>query len=190
MQIPEFLYKKLINDYGEEIALKIVDRYKLKRVVSLRVNTLKTTKEEVKSILDTNNISYREVYSIPFALIINDTEDSIRNLDIYKNGYVYLQSLSSMMPPLYLDLKEKSSILDMAASPGGKTSEVCALMNNNIYVTACEVNPIRLDRLKYNLDKLGCKNVTTLKIDARNLDEYFSFKSRYNGGIIELKLCK
>ncbi len=175
MQIPEFLYNNLVNDYGEEIALKIIDRYKLKRVVSLRVNTLKSNKEEVMKILNDNGISFKEVNYIPFALIIECDESRIRELDIYKEGKVYLQSLSSMMPPLYLDLEEKSSILDMAASPGGKTSEICALMNNNISVTACEVNPIRLDRLKFNLDKLGCKNVATLKVDARNLDQYFSF---------------
>lgn len=175
MQIPEFLYNNLVNDYGDEIALKIIDRYKLKRVVSLRVNTLKSNKEEVMKILNDNGISFKEVNYIPFALIIECDESRIRELDIYKEGKVYLQSLSSMMPPLYLDLEEKSSILDMAASPGGKTSEICALMNNNISVTACEVNPIRLDRLKFNLDKLGCKNVATLKVDARNLDQYFSF---------------
>ncbi len=175
MQIPEFLYNNLVKDYGEEIALKIIDRYKLKRVVSLRVNTLKSNKEEVMKILNDNGISFKEVNYIPFALIIECDESRIRDLDIYKDGKVYLQSLSSMMPPLYLDLEEKSSILDMAASPGGKTSEICALMNNNISVTACEVNPIRLDRLKFNLDKLGCKNVATLKVDARNLDQYFSF---------------
>ena len=175
MQIPEFLYNNLVNDYGEEIALKIIDRFKLKRVVSLRVNTLKSNKEEVMKILSDNGISFKEVNYIPFALIIECDESRIRELDIYKEGKVYLQSLSSMMPPLYLDLEEKSSILDMAASPGGKTSEICALMNNNISVTACEVNPIRLDRLKFNLDKHGCKNVATLKVDSRNLDQYFSF---------------
>ena len=175
MQIPDFLYNYLVTDYGEELTSKIIDSYKLKRVVSLRVNTLKTSKEEVMNVLKNNNIEFEEVSSIPFGLIVKANETRINELDIYNNGLVYLQSLSSMMPPLYLDLKDKSSILDMAASPGGKTSEICALMNNNIYVTACEVNPIRLDRLKYNLDKLGCKNVTALKVDARNLDEYFSF---------------
>ena len=49
------------------------------------------------------------------------------------------------------------------------------IYTHEVYVTACEVNQIRKDRLVYNLEKLGCKNVTTLKVDARNLDEYFSF---------------
>ena len=175
MIIPEFLHKRLINNYGEELTLKIIDRYNLKRVVSLRVNTLKTTIDEVKKVLDENTINYKSVDSIPFALIVQCDEKQIQDLDIYKDGFIYLQSISSMLPPLYLDLIKGSTILDMAASPGGKTSEICALSNNEIYVTATEVNEIRRDRLVYNLDKLGCKNVTTLRVDARNLDDYFSF---------------
>ncbi len=175
MNIPDFLYKRLLDDYGEELTLKIVERYNLKRVVSLRVNTLKTNIDEVKKVLYSNNISYKDVNSIHFALIIDCDEKQIQDLDIYKNGYIYLQSISSMLPPLYLDLVKGSTILDMAASPGGKTSEICALADNQIYVTATEVNEIRRDRLVYNLEKLGCKNVTTLRVDARNLDDYFSF---------------
>ena len=173
--IPDFLFNRLVEDYGEELTKKIIERYSLKRVVSLRVNTIKTNIEYVKGILEENNISYKEVSFIPFALIVDCDEARIQELDIYQDGFIYLQSISSMLPPMFLDLEKKSALLDMAASPGGKTSEICALADNEIYVTATEVNEIRRNRLVYNLDKLGCKNVTTLRVDARNLDEYFSF---------------
>ena len=173
--IPEFLLNRLVNDYGEDLTNRIIERYSLKRVVSLRVNTIKTNIEYVKGILEENNISYKEVSFIPFALIVDCDEARIQELDIYQKGFIYLQSISSMLPPMFLDLEKKSALLDMAASPGGKTSEICALADNEIYVTATEVNEIRRNRLVYNLDKLGCKNVTTLRVDARNLDEYFSF---------------
>ncbi len=132
MNIPDFLYNRLINNYGEELASKIIERYNLKRIVSLRVNTLKSNIDEVKEVLDKNNISYKEVESIPFALIVDIDESKLQELDIYKNGLIYLQSISSMLPPLYLDLVKGSTILDMAASPGGKNSEICALSNNEI----------------------------------------------------------
>ena len=173
--IPDFLLNRLVEDYGEDLTKRIIERYSLKRVVSLRVNTIKTNIEYVKSILDKNNISYKEVSFIPFALIVDCDEKKIQELDIYQGGFIYLQSISSMLPPMFLDLEKKSTLLDMAASPGGKTSEICALADNEIYVTATEVNEIRRNRLVYNLDKLGCKNVTTLRVDASNLDDYFSF---------------
>ena len=175
MSIPDFLHNKLLNSYGEELTNRIEDAYSLSRVTSIRVNTLKTDINNVKNKFDELNIKYKEVDNIPFALIIEGGEDIITNTDLYKNGEIYLQSLSSMLPPLYMDLNSKATILDMAASPGGKTSEMCALSNNEIFITATEINPIRLERLKFNLVKLGCKNVTTMKKDASSLDEYFIF---------------
>ena len=175
MNIPTYLNNLLINYYGNDITNEILNGFNQERITSLRVNTLKSSKEEVIDVLKANNIEYKNVDNMDFALIINADESVIRELDLYKEGKIYLQSLSSMLPPLYLDLKEGSTILDMASSPGGKTSEICALMNNKIFVTATEVNSIRFDRLKHNLELLGCKNITCLKKDARELDDYFVF---------------
>jgi 16S rRNA C967 or C1407 C5-methylase (RsmB/RsmF family) len=80
-----------------------------------------------------------------------------------------------MIPPLVLDAKANENILDMCAAPGGKTSEICALSNNTVMITACEKNKIRTERLKYNLDKLGCKKVNILNNDSRRLDNFLKF---------------
>lgn len=69
-----------------------------------------------------------------------------------------------------MDVKENESILNMTATPGGKTSEIAAIANNKALITAIEKNKIRCDRLKYNLDKLGVKRGTALNVDGRNLD--------------------
>ena len=56
-------------------------------------------------------------------------------MSIYKNGELYLQSLSSMLPPIILEPKERTDILDMAAAPGGKTTQIAALTNNRAHIT-------------------------------------------------------
>ena len=110
------------------------------------------------------------------ALIIkNKQEDDLRKLDIYEKGYIYFQSLSSMLPPLFMDFKANDQILDMTAAPGGKTTELAALSNNSVLITAVEKNKIRVERLKYNIEKQGAKRVAILQTDARFLDEYFMF---------------
>lgn len=58
---------------------------------------------------------------------------------------------------------------------GGKTTQIATITNNNANITACEINQIRLERLKYNLDKQGVKSVYIMKKDARNIDDFFSF---------------
>lgn len=52
---------------------------------------------------------------------------------------------------------------------------MAAISNNNSYITACEKNKIRAERLKYNIEKQGANRVNVLIEDARNLSSYFSF---------------
>lgn len=173
--IPIFLHDMLISQYGEDIANQIVEGY-TKRKVTLRVNTLKSNVQDVKQKLDSYGITYQGIDWYQDALIIeNVREDKIKELDIYENGEIYLQSLSSMIPPLVLNPKSGENILDMAAAPGGKTTQMSALSQNEAMITACEKNKIRAERLKYNLDKQGANHVNVMIEDARNLSDYFSF---------------
>lgn len=175
MEIPSFLKEKLKTQYGEEITQKIIKGYMAKRKTTLRVNTLKTSSTNVIDILDKNNIKFKKVNWYNDAFIIeNANESNIQKLDIYQNGEIYLQSLSSMLPPLILNPQEKTDILDMAAAPGGKTTQIAAIVNNNASITACELNKIRAEKLKYNIEKQGAK-AYVMVTDARKIDSFFSF---------------
>ena len=174
--IPNFLYNMLLEQYGEGITNNILEGYSKVRPTTLRINTLKTSGEKIKKELEQVGIEYEQVEWNNTALIIkNAVEDDIRKLDMYNNGEIYLQSLSSMMPAMFLNPKENENILDMTAAPGGKTTQISAISNNKALITATEKNKIRADRLKYNIDKQGAKRVNVLVEDARNLNDYFSF---------------
>ena len=175
-QIPSFLYKILAEQYGEEIKNKIIEGYSKTKYVTLRINKIKSTKEEVKKELKNAKINFKEVEWYKEALIIeNVRENEIRKLQIYEDGKIYLQSLSSMLPPIILEPKEKENILDMASAPGGKTTQIASITENKAFITACEKNKIRAEKLKYNLQKQGvtCTNIMTE--DARKLNDFFSF---------------
>ncbi|MBP3255994.1 MAG: RsmB/NOP family class I SAM-dependent RNA methyltransferase [Clostridia bacterium] len=174
--IPDFLIDKLRNQYGNEINNQILKGFEKKRPVTLRVNTIKSTCEEIEKCFFESNIEFEKVNFYDCAYIIkNVKEDEICELDIYKEGKIYLQSLSSMLPPIVLEPKENEDILDMAAAPGGKTTEIAAITNNNSNITACELNSIRAERLKYNIEKQGATSVYVMQKDARNIDDFFSF---------------
>ena len=173
MEINSYLLEKLKEEYDKETIDKIISGYKLKRYTTFRVNTLKSNKEEINNVLDKLKINY-EYGPIKNSYIIKDKYDLV-NLDIYKEGKIYLQSLSSMLPPFVMNPKEDDHILDMAAAPGGKTSQIAALTNNKCSITAVEVNPLRAEKLKYNLEKLSATRVTVLVSDARQLDDFFRF---------------
>lgn len=172
--IPEFLTLMLKKQYGEDITKNIINGYGVDRKTTLRVNNLKSNINEIKERLLKEKIQYNEISWSKDAIVINEN-DQISKLDIYEDGKVYLQSLSSMLPPIILNPKEKENILDMAAAPGSKTTQIASITNNNSYITACEINNIRAKRLKYNIEKQGVNCAFVMVKDARKLDDFFSF---------------
>ena len=172
----KFLEEKLEKQYGTKITKEIIEGYQTKRKTTLRINTIKSNIEEIKKELEKEKIEYEKIKWSKEALIIkNADEKTIQEMEIYKNGKIYLQSLSSMLPPIILEPKEGTDILDMAAAPGGKTTQIAALTNNKAHITACEKNKIRAERLKYNVDKQGATCVFIMPKDSRFIDDFFSF---------------
>jgi tRNA (cytosine40_48-C5)-methyltransferase len=171
-RMPQYLYDSLIEQYDHNIVDNIIKGYMVTRNTTLRVNTLVSDSLEIRNTLWEKNIKLDKASFFDNAFIIkNANEKDFETLDIYKDGKIYLQSLSSMIPPLILNSKEGMKVLDMSAAPGGKTSELVALTNSNIDLTAVEIDEIRYQKLNYNLEKQHCENVKTLNMDARKLSE-------------------
>lgn len=174
--VPAYLAQLLRAQYGEETAERIAQGYAAQRVVTLRANPLKTDAQTVRERLAAQNIETSPVPWYADAMIVRGArEDALTGLDLYERGEIYLQSLSSMIPPLLLGAKPGENVLDMAAAPGGKTTQIAALTGNQAMVTACEMNKIRAERLHYNVQRQGATRVTVMNIDSRNLDDLFSF---------------
>ena len=172
----QYLNIMLKKQYNQEEIDRILAGYNVKRKVTIRVNTIKSNKNKIIEELAKIGAEFDEVKWSENALIINNkSEKDLEDLDIYKNGEIYLQSLSSMLPPIVLNPQEKEDILDMTAAPGGKTTQIAALTNNNANITACELNAIRAERLKFNVEKQGASSVFVMQKDSRNIDDYFSF---------------
>ena len=174
--VPVYLAQLLAAQYGEETAERIAQGYGAQRAVTLRANPLKADVKTVREKLAAQGIETQDVAWYGDAMIVcNAREEALTKLDLYENGGIYLQSLSSMIPPLLLGAKPGENVLDMAAAPGGKTTQIAALTGNQAMVTACEMNKIRADRLRYNVQRQGATRVTVMNIDSRNLDDLFSF---------------
>lgn len=173
--IPPYLLSSLKEQYGQEQTDRIIAGYK-RRPVTLRINPLRANRESVLTALKEAGIVYDTVAWYEDAIILHDVrEDAIRALPIYEQGAIYLQSLSSMLPALVLSAKADESVLDMAAAPGGKTTQIAALTGNKALITACEKNALRADRLRFNLERQGAGKATVMQQDARELSDFFSF---------------
>ncbi len=174
--VPAYLAQMLVAQYGEATAERIAQGYAALRAVTLRANPLKADVQTVRQALADKGIETKSVSWYSDAMIVeNAREDVLTQLDMYERGEIYLQSLSSMIPPMFLGAKPGENVLDMAAAPGGKTTQIAALTGNQAMITACEMNKIRADRLRYNVQRQGATRVTVMNIDSRNMDDLFSF---------------
>ena len=126
---------------------------------TLRANSLKISPEMVRERLERSCFRLEAVpwYSDAFIL----REGRLRELqetELYQKGEVYVQSLSSMIPPLVLDPKPGERILDLTAAPGSKTTQMAALMKNEGRILANDNNKIRFFKLRANLELQGVTN--------------------------------
>lgn len=174
--LPDFFEPMLVEQYGPDLAARIIAGCDVRRASTLRANALLSTREEVAAALDEAGIGWRGVPWYADAFVLKgDGARVLRELPLYDQGKVYMQSLSSMLPPLVLGAGPGVDILDMCAAPGGKTTQLAAIGGKGTRVTACEMHAPRAEKLEHNLRKLGAGNVVVMRTDARRLDEFFRF---------------
>ena len=175
-EIAPFLKEQLLAQYGEDVTARIVEGYAQRRLTTLRVNRLKAEPNAVREALAAAGIATQDVPWSGDALVLPEADErAVTALPLYARGEIYMQNLSSMLPPLLLGAQPGENVLDMAAAPGGKTTQIAALTGNGAMITACERNAARCERLRFNLERQGAQRVTVMNIDARQLDDLFAF---------------
>jgi len=150
----------------------------VRRPTTFRVNTLKTTCTTLLARLAELGFQVEAVPWYAEAFILrNKSKAELIATPMYQNGELYVQSLSSMLPPLVLDPQPGERILDLAAAPGSKTTQIAALMRNTGEIVANDRSKIRLHKLVANLKLQGVTNVRTRLTSGEDLwkrfPEYF-----------------
>ena len=183
-KLPVDFIQNLYTEFNKNVADRILEGMSNNRLTTIRVNTLKYNINDLKEYLDNNKITYELVDWYKDALVIkNVKEKELENLEIYKNGQIYIQSLSSMIPALALKPKENDKVLDLTAAPGSKTTQMACMMNNKGYILANELDKIRCDKLKYNINMQG---VTICEIiNGRGEDIGEEYKEQFDKVLLD-----
>ncbi len=169
-QLPAVFLSRLKDQFGEEIYQNLLTFFSLKRPTTLRANTLKISSEDLYKELTAAGVELQPVAWNPLAYVVKNMP--LRELTenpLYLNGSFYVQSLSSMLPPIVLDPQPGEKVLDLTAAPGSKTTQMAAMMQNKGEIIANDVSPIRLFKLTANLRMQGVNNAFT----RRGPGEYF-----------------
>lgn len=155
--------EKFIERYSKLTDFEEFKRYStsyLRRCI--RVNTLKASVNEVKSRLKEN----WKLESIPWCkdgFYIEGERRDIGNTIEHCLGYIYVQEAASMIPAVALMPGRHEVILDMAAAPGSKTTQIASMMENTGIIVANDLQYERIMPLAINLQRCGvCNAIITL----------------------------
>ena len=153
-----YRYKKLGIEFEEEANVK----------PSLRINTLKIEPEQLIQRLESKGVQLEKIPYLDFGYYYN-ADFSLASTQEFLQGYFYIQEAASQLPVQVLGVEKTDVVLDMAASPGSKTTQLAQYTTNTI--VALDVQRHRLESLKNNVERLSIPNVVILNKDAQYADD-------------------
>ena len=154
----------------------------LRPKVSIRVNRLKTSKEELKAILEKEGFKSEE--GILEDFLIFDKVNNIENLEPFKNGLFTVQDEVAGLSALVLEPKEQEILLDACSSPGGKTTYLAEMMKNKGEIFAFDVYEHRTKLVEENSKRLGINIIKTKVNDASCYNE--DYKNKFDKILLDV----
>jgi NOL1/NOP2/sun family putative RNA methylase len=140
----------------------------------LRVNTLRITPRELTEMLKERNHRLRPSFLAPYLLQYDDPGPMPYTLEAAL-GYFFFQALTSAMATMALDPKPGELICDLCAAPGGKTTHMAQLMENQGLIVANDRREGRLRVLEHNIRRLGITNVITTQYTGQDFPSRWHF---------------
>lgn len=158
--LPEAFLSRMRAQLGETefSAYRIAMEEKPKR--ALRVNLLKTTAEDFLSQAD---VSLTPTGISPESFFFED-DVAIGRHPLHAAGLCYVQEPAAQTPAMMTGAGEGMAVLDLCAAPGGKTTQLAAMMQNTGLLVANEPVRSRAEVLAGNIERLGVRNALVLSM--------------------------
>ena len=163
LSVPEWLYMKLREDYGEETD-RILSFRNPEAGWTVRPNLTRIDGSGFEQIL-AKKVWKKEKTDLPHAWHITGAMDIARDAD-YLAGNFSIQSIGSMLACLAMDVKRGQVVLDCCAAPGGKTCYLAELMGGTGRIQAWDIHDHRVALIEAQAKRLGLENIRPMIRDA------------------------
>ncbi len=154
----DFLKQDFLDEarkvFGEDYE-RFLSSYEEKPFRGISVNTLKISYDKIKSLLPF------EPEKSPLYLngyYINSDIEGLGNSPIHHAGGFYVQEPSASAPVTLLDIHKGDRVLDLCAAPGGKSSQIAALLDHSGLLWSNEIVKSRSQILLSNLERMGVRS--------------------------------
>jgi 16S rRNA (cytosine967-C5)-methyltransferase len=164
---PKWLVKRWIARFGEKEAALLAGANNAMPPMTIRTNTLRTSREELLSLLAKHGVSAAPTAFSPEGIVLRDIR-SYQDLS-FARGLFLVQDEASQLVAYLLAPEPGGRVLDACAAPGGKTTHIAQLMNDEGEIVAVEKDPVRIRRLRENVETLGIRSVRIINADVMGL---------------------
>lgn len=173
---PEWLVRNWVKRFGNDFTESLLISNNKLPDFSIRINTLKITKDQLIEQFNQNDIEFRKAKYIDEALILKNPS-GISKMDAFKKGYFTIQDESSMLVAKTLDAKPGELVIDVCSAPGGKATHIAQLMGNVGTVIARDVHKHKISLINEAAKRLGINILRAEHFDATVLDENYVKKA-------------
>ena len=173
--VSQKIYDYLSSLYGKDSAEKYLQFIESEPAHYIRVNTSKISKNDLSDLLyakyriKSDSIKYFEK-----VLKITVGNEKIGKTIEHVLGFYYIQSLSSMMPPLILNPGSEDTVMDLCGAPGSKSTQLAEMMNNKGTLLINEIDNERIKSLVFNLERMNIINASVIHSKGEVLSKIYN----------------
>lgn len=173
--LPPWLVKELLRQFPNVDSQALGEAFTKAAPVSLRTNTLKTDRETLLAALaEAGHMARPCRYSAEGVIV---EKRASQPLPGDRDGWYQVQDEASMLMAHLLDPQPRDRILDSCAAPGGKTTHIAAMTNNQAEIIALEKYPQRVELINQGANRLGAQNIEARCWDLTEQPEFLEPES-------------
>lgn len=169
---PYWLVKRWVNQYGIEETKKMCETNLHAPKQTARVNTVRTTVEQVIHTLEQEGVEVARGEIVEEA--IQAKKGNLAHTQVFQKGLITIQDESSMLVARALGVHEHEQVLDSCAAPGGKSTHIAELMNNTGRVVSLDIHEHKVKLIEEQAKRLQLTNIVTHVLDSRRVTDYFA----------------
>ena len=162
---PQWMVERFVRQYGMADTEKLLQYYNQPAPLWIRTNTLKISREALKTQLEQEGLVVSESRYTPEGLQIHSAVN-LHQLKAFQQGLFTVQDESSMLVALAAEPDKDMRRLDVCSAPGGKSTHMAQLMKNTGSIYACDIHKHRLELIEENCKRLGITNIKTVEQDG------------------------
>ena len=163
---PKWLTKRMVHLLGREEAERFLSANNQIAPLTVQVNPLKTTAEELAAELQQAGIDFRPHPWVPDCLELSGTGD-LTALPAFREGKFLVQDPAARLVSLVAEIRPGQRVLDVCAAPGGKSFSAAFAMAGQGTILSCDLHENKLVRIREGARRLGVENLSTEAADGR-----------------------